>query len=106
MYQEFDQSSDEEKRNIKQGKIKKIIFIFSDGGQDVPSYEKKLKDNIQNFRDDGVLVYGIGITQAGKSVLKIYNSDDPTLGGAQVCDNPTQLAVVLKNLLKEHLEKL
>ena len=106
IYQEFKEESDSYHREIKAGKIKKIIFVFTDGDQDVDEYKKKLIDNMQNFRQDGVLVYGIGITSAGKSVLSLYHSDNPNLGWARVCLEPSQLAVVIKELLLPHLASL
>jgi nicotinic acid phosphoribosyltransferase len=47
-----------ERQDIKDNKIKKLIFVFSDGGSDE---EERLKVAIDNRRKQGVYVYGIGI---------------------------------------------
>jgi hypothetical protein len=51
MYLEFERNTPNDiKEKIKQGKIKKIIFILTDGGQDVSAYESKLREYIAKFR--------------------------------------------------------
>lgn len=108
MYNDFSQnSSDIEKQEIKQSKKKKIIFILTDWEQDVSEYEKKLVANIHNFREDGVLVYGIGITNGWASVTELYADRDQNAsrGFGKVCEDPEALATTLLDLLSPHLKQ-
>ena len=104
IYKEFTNLSSEYHQEIKDWKTKKIIFLMTDGKQDVDEYEAKLKENIKNFKEDWVLVYGIWI--ANDAEVTIYDWDDETLWCWKMCEDPSDLAKVLKDILKEHLEKL
>jgi len=90
-------------QDIKQWKIKKIVIVLSDWWSSNPYLMKK---NIQNLRGKWVIVYGIWITSAGRPVVDLYSWGGKKLGFGQVCKKPQDLAKVLKDLLKEHLEKI
>jgi len=85
------------KKKIKEGELKKIIFVLTDGGSDNPD---RVQSVLRKLRELGVLVYGIGITDSGKPVLTTYSPD------AQVVKTATQLPVVIGDLLKEHLSQI
>lgn len=87
----------ETKQKIALGELKKIVFVFTDGGSDsVPRVQKALK----SLRDIGIVVIGVGLTQAGKPAEMTYA---PT---AQVVNNVKDLPIVLGDLLKEHLKDI
>jgi hypothetical protein len=62
----------EQKQEIKEKKLKKLIFIFSDGHSGNPDV---LKQAIDAWRKEGVYVYGIGIGVS--SDISHYLTDDP-----------------------------
>ena len=87
----------ETKRKIAIGELKKIVFVFTDGGSDrVPRVQKALK----SLRDIGVIVVGIGLTEAGEPAKTTYAPN------AQVVNNVKDLPIVLGELLKEHLKDI
>lgn len=87
----------ETKQKIIIGELKKIVFVFTDGGSDsVSRVQKALKD----LRDTGIIVVGIGLTKAGEPAITTYAPN------AQVVNNVTDLPVVLGELLKEHLKDI
>ncbi|MBP6911925.1 MAG: VWA domain-containing protein [Candidatus Pacebacteria bacterium] len=88
---------DETKQKIAIGEIKKIVFVFTDGGSNnVARVQKALK----SLRDAGMIVIGIGLTEAGLPAVTTYAPN------AQVVNNVTDLPVVLGELLKEHLKDI
>lgn len=87
----------ETKQKIAIGELKKIVFVFTDGGSDsVPRVQKALK----SLRDTGIVVVGIGLTKAGEPAVTTYAPN------AQVVNNVKDLPVVLSELLKEHLRDI
>lgn len=88
---------DEIKQKIKKGELKKIVIVFTDGGSDNPDKVQKVLKSLRNI---GVVVVGIGITEAGKPVLSTYAPK------ALVVEDVTKLPIVLGDLLKEHLKDL
>jgi len=85
------------KQKIKEGELKKIVIVFTDGGSDsVPKVQTALKI----LRDIGVVVVGVGLTEAGRPVETTYEPN------AQVVENIETLPVVLGELLKEHLKDI
>jgi len=92
-----DSISEEGLEKIKNGKMKKIIIITSDGGT---SGEDRLQNVLKDLREKGIIVVAIGITKSGKPVEIQYAPD------GKVCEDPTRLAVVLADVLKEHLAEL
>ena len=87
----------ETKQKIAIGELKKIVFVFTDGGSDsVARVQKALK----GLRDDGIVVVGIGLTEAGEPAKTTYAPN------AQVVNNVIDLPIVLGELLKEHLKDI
>lgn len=87
----------ETKQKIAIGELKKIVFVFTDGGSDsVERAQKALK----SLRDTGVVVIGVGLTQAGEPAMTTYAPN------AQIVNNVSDLPVVLGELLKEHLKDI
>jgi hypothetical protein len=87
----------ESKKKIKNGELKKIVIILTDG-------ESSNKDKVQNYlreiREDGVISIGVGITEEGEPVLSTYAPN------ALVVENVEKLPSVLGDLLKEHLRDI
>lgn len=82
---------------ISRGEIKKIIFVFTDGGSDdVPRVRKVL----EKLRGYGVVVVGIAITESGKPAITTYAPD------ARLAEKTEDLPRVSGELLKEHLSEV
>jgi len=88
---------DETKQKIKEGKLKKIVIVLTDGGSDDSA---RVQSILKSLREDGVVPIGVGITEAGKPVLSTYAPK------ALVVEDVTRLPSVLGDLLKEHLKDL
>ena len=87
MYKDFsNNTSESEKKEIKEWKTKKIIIVLSDWWQDVAEYERKLRENIKNFRNDWVLVYAVGITNDWSPVVDLFAWENKSLWFWQVCE--------------------
>lgn len=88
---------DEARRKIAIGELKKIVFVFTDGGSDdVSRVQKALK----SLRDTGIVVIGIGLTESGQPAVTTYAPN------AEVVKNISNLPLVLGDLLKEHLKDI
>jgi hypothetical protein len=85
------------KEKMKEGELKKIVFVFTDGDSDDTD---KVATILKSLREKGVVVVGIGITEDGKSVLTTYAPN------AQVAKRASDLAIVVGEQLKEHLADL
>jgi hypothetical protein len=93
----FEGLENETKQKISIGELKKIVFVFTDGGSgSVSRVQKALK----SLRDIGIIVVGVGLTQAGAPAETTYAPN------AQVVGNVSDLPVVLGDLLKEHLKDI
>ncbi len=88
---------DVSKKKIVEGELKKIVIVFTDGGSDNPV---KVQEILKSLRESGVIVIGVGITDAGKPVTSTYAPK------ALVVEDVTKLPIVLGDLLKEHLRDL
>ena len=88
---------DETKKKITGGELKKIVFVFTDGGSDSVA---RVQNVLQKLRKDGVVVIGVGLTSAGAPAKTTYAPN------AEVVENITNLPVVLGDLLKEHLKDI
>lgn len=87
----------EAKQRIALGELKKIVFVFTDGGSDdAVRVQKALK----SLRDIGIVVIGIGLTQAGEPAKVTYAPN------AEVVNEVNNLPIVLGELLKEHLKDI
>ena len=60
----------------------------------------EVKKNLKILRSKGVVVIGVGITEAGKPALETYAPD------ARLAETAEKLSFVLTDLLKEHLRDL
>lgn len=82
---------------IKEGELKKIVMVLTDGGSDDPS---RVQSILGVLREKGVIVAGVGITSSGKPVEATYSPNAKTV--EEVADLPT----VIADLLKEHLKDI
>lgn len=92
-----DSINEEDLSKIREGKLKKIVIVMSDGESHGVS---KVQEICQDLREKGVTVVGVGITKGGASIVNTYAPD------GQVCENPSNLAKVLGDLLKNELKEL
>lgn len=88
---------DDVKNKIKEGELKKIIIILTDGESDNPA---RVRAILQMLRSAGVIAVGVGITKDGQAVLSSYAPN------AQVVEDVSRLPVVVGDLLKEHLKDI
>lgn len=88
---------DEIKKKITAGELKKIVFVFTDGGSDDVG---RVQTALKKLRKDGVVVIGVGLTSAGAPAKDTYAPN------AEIVENITNLPVVLSGLLKEHLKDI
>jgi len=86
--------SEEQKRSIENGKLKKIVAVFTDGES---GNRARVQTALEKLRAAGVIVVGIGITEGGRAALSTYAP------GARLAPKAETLAVVLGDVLKEHL---
>ena len=84
-------------KKIKEGELKKIVIVFTDGDSDNP---ERVQNVLKSLREKGVVAIGVGITESGKAVLETYAPD------ARLAEQVEKLALVLGDLLKEHLADL
>lgn len=82
---------------IKEGELKKIVIVFTDGVSDDPSRVGRV---CALLREKGVVVVGVGITEDGKAALITYAPD------ARLAPTAESLPGVLGGLLVEHLTDL
>jgi len=88
---------DKTKQKIKEGELKKIVIVFTDGGSDNPA---RVQGVLKSLRANGVIVIGVGITSAGSPVLSTYAPN------ALVVEDVQKLPIILGELLKEHLKDI
>lgn len=82
---------------IRDGALKKIVIVFTDGGSDDPA---RVQGVLKGLQEDGVVVIGVGITESGAPVLTTYAPN------AQVVEDVSRMPVVIGDLLKEHLKNI
>jgi hypothetical protein len=87
----------ETERKIKEGELKKIVIVFTDGQSGDVS---RVKNSLKNLREKGVVVVGVGVTESGKATLETYSPDARLAGQAE------ELSIILADLLKEHLQNV
>ena len=85
------------KQKIKEGELKKIVIVFTDGGSDDPA---KVQGVLKSLRAEGVIAIGVGITSGGSPVLSTYAPN------ALVVEDVQKLPIILGELLKEHLKDI
>jgi len=81
-------------QKIKEGELKKIVIVFTDGESDNPT---EAQARLADLRSKGLIVVGVGITTAGRAALTTYAPN------ARLAETAEQLPVILEELLKEHL---
>lgn len=89
--------TDELKKKILDGEVKKIVIVFTDGGSDDAS---RVKMALEKLRQDGIIVIGVGITESGRPAITTYAPE------AKLVETAEKLPLVLGDLLKEHLNDL
>lgn len=89
--------SDEVRRDIQNGELKKIVVVFTDGGSDDAA---RVARSLEKLRADGVVVVGVGVTQSGAPALTTYAPN------ARLAETAVQLPKVLADILQEHLADL
>ncbi|MFZ1654587.1 MAG: vWA domain-containing protein [Candidatus Moraniibacteriota bacterium] len=89
--------SDEEREKLDAGKRKKIVIVMTDGES---SDTARVQAALGSLRASGVIVIGVGLTEDGRAALTTYAPE------AKLCERVEDLAVVLTDLLKEHLANL
>lgn len=89
--------SEEDIQKITEGELKKIVIVFTDGESDDPD---KVQIALNKLRGKGVVVVGVGITQAGEAALTTYAPE------ARLARRAEELSLVLADVLKEHLADL
>jgi hypothetical protein len=89
--------TEEVRRAIVDGALKKIVIVFTDGGSDDPARVARVLDQL---REVGVVVIGVGVTPSGAPALTTYAPN------AQLAETAEQLPMVLADTLREHLADL
>jgi hypothetical protein len=82
---------------IKEGELKKIVVVFTDGDSNDPSRVGRV---CATLREKGIVVVGVGITEDGAAALTTYAPDARLAPVAEALPN------VLGGVLAEHLVDL
>ncbi|MBI3273730.1 MAG: VWA domain-containing protein [Candidatus Colwellbacteria bacterium] len=91
----IDEALDEETaQKIKDGELKKIVIVFTDGQS---HGVQRVKNALEKMRGQGMIVVGVGVTEGGKPALETYAPD------AKLAETAEKLPIVLGDLLQEHL---
>jgi len=93
----WEKMDDDSRMKIKNGELKKIIIVLTDGESDNPA---KVQAVLKKMENDALAAVGVGITSEGKAVLSTYAPN------AQVVEDVSRLPIVLGELLKEHLKDI
>lgn len=88
---------DDAKKKISEGELKKIIVVFTDGESNDADRTKKI---LKTLRESGVIAIGIGVTKDGEAAIETYA---PV---ARLAEKAEDLALILADLLKEHLANI
>lgn len=99
--------SDEDTRKIKEGKLRKVVIVQTDGGSDD---QERLKQAINNLRQVGIAVVAVGNgiqenSEDANTIRDAYKNPDGSQG-AQICPRAEQTPQVLTDLLKTFLSEL
>jgi len=89
--------SEETRRDIQNGELKKIVVVFTDGGSDNPT---RVSSALEKLRADGIIVVGVGVTKSGAPALTTYAPS------ARLAETASHLPKVLADILQEHLAEL
>ncbi|MDQ1282101.1 MAG: hypothetical protein QG630_452 [Patescibacteria group bacterium] len=91
-------SNNEKKEKLEEKELKKIVIVLTDGESHQTS---KISDYLKKFKDLGVVVVGIGITEEGRSVLTTYSGDSRVAKKAE--DISKELGDIIENQFKDLL---
>ena len=92
----------EMKQKLKDGKLKKVLTIVSDGEI---GNQSDVVSRIATLRSEGVIVQGIGFGKGAQSIRVIcHDPNDPE--SATVLNNVTQSTLARHKLLTKHLKKV
>ncbi len=86
--------SDEMRRDIQNGELKKIVVVFTDGGSDDTARVGRV---LEKLRADGVVVIGVGVTKSGAPALTTYAPN------GRLAETAERLPTILADILREHL---
>lgn len=89
--------SEDSRRKIKEGELKKIVIVFTDGES---GNAGRVKQALEKLRTQGIAAIGVGITEEGRAALTTYAPD------ARVAAKAEDLGRTLGELLQEHLADL
>ena len=89
--------TDKQKEKIKEGELKKIVIVFTDGDS---GNKEEVKNQLKNLKENGVVVVCVGITQSGEKALTTYAPN------ARLAEKAEDLVSILADLLKEHLKDI
>lgn len=82
---------------INEGEIIKIVIVFTDGqSASVPDVQRTMQDLIAKK----VIVCGVGISEDGEDAKETYRPN------GYLCENPSDLPVIMGQILKEHLKDI
>jgi flagellin-specific chaperone FliS len=84
-------------QKIKEGELKKIVIVFTDGDS---GDKERVKTALKNLREKGVVAVGVGVTESGAATLETYAPD------ARLAEQAEKLSIILADLLKEHLQNV
>lgn len=90
-------------RKIQQHEEIAVALILSDGESDNPEQDKRL---IEDLREKGFIMCGIGITAKGSPILELFGEEDEGQGFGVVCQNPHDLPEQMQTLLAHVLSYL
>lgn len=93
----FEGVSDEDWEKIKNGILRKVIIVLSDGESDDAARVGKI---LNRFRGNNAVVIGIGITKEGEEIKKTYAPD------GLVCEEASKLASTAGTLLEKYLAEI
>lgn len=89
--------SENDLKKIKEGELKKIVIVFTDGESNDVERTKKV---LRFLREKGIVAIGVGITESGRAALDTYAPD------TKLAKKAEDLVEVLAEILKEHLKLL
>jgi len=89
--------NEDTERKIKDGEIKKIVIVFTDGESDDGERVRRV---LEVLSAKGVVVVGVGITESGRAALDTYAPN------ARLAPRAEHLPAVLADILKEHLKTI
>jgi hypothetical protein len=89
--------SPEVEKKIHEGELKKIVIVFTDGRS---GNAAQVQEHLKNLRQKGVIVVGVGITEAGRPALETYAPE------GRLAETAEKLVWVLKDILKVHLRDI